>query len=400
MRTNLQIIAVIPARGGSKGIPRKNVRPLAGKPLIAHTIESARQSKNITRIIVSTDDPEIVTISEQYGAEVIWRPAEISGDTTSSESALLHVLEHLKTAENYQPDLIVFLQCTSPLTSPEDIDGTIRVLLDEDADSAFTATPFHYFLWKEDMNGEAIGINHDKCARLMRQEREPQYIETGAVYVMRTEGFLKAKHRFFGKTVMHITPSERRWEIDEPIDFRVAEVLMQEQRQRQNLQALPNPISGLVMDFDGVFTDNRVVVFQDGREAILCDRGDGLGLDRLKQSGLPLLVLSTEKNSVVQARCEKLGIPCQHGISDKIGILKEWVRKNSLNSAGIIYVGNDINDLPCLTYVGCSVAVGDAYLEVKASARLVLSSHGGQGAIRELAELIMQRLNENTICQM
>jgi len=390
----MRIAAIIPARGGSKGIPRKNVRLLAGEPLIAHTIESARQSKNITRVIVSTDDPEIAAVSGQYGAEVVWRPAEISGDTASSETALLHVLDYLKTVENYQPDLIVFLQCTSPLTSPEDIDGTVQALLDEDADSAFAATSFHYFLWKKSQNGEAVGINHDKRARPMRQEREPQYIETGAIYVMRTEGFLKAKHRFFGKTVMHITPPERRWEIDDPVDFRVAEVLMQNQRQRQNLQALPSPISGLVMDFDGVFTDNRVFVFQDGREAVLCDRGDGLGLDRLRRSGLPLLVLSTERNSVVQARCEKLDIPCQQGLSDKIIVLKEWIKKNNLNPSGIIYVGNDVNDLPCLRYVGCGVAVGDAYPEVKASARFVLSSYGGKGAIRELTDLIIQQLKE------
>lgn len=384
-------IAIIPARGGSKGIPRKNVRLLAGKPLIAHTIECAQQSKNITRAIVSTDDPEIVAISRQYGAEVVWRPAAISGDTASSETALLHVLEHLKTTENCQPDLIVFLQCTSPLTAPEDIDGTVQVLLDEGADSAFTATPFHYFLWNKNQSGEAVEINHDKCVRPMRQEKEPQYVETGAVYVMRTEGFLRAKHRFFGKTVMHITPPERRWEIDEPVDFRVAEVLMQEQRRRQNLQALPSRISGLVMDFDGVFTDNRVIVFQDGREAVLCDRGDGLGLDRLKQLGLPLLVLSTEKNSVVQTRCEKLGISCQQGVSDKIVAIKYWIKKNNLNPSEVIYVGNDINDLACIQYVGCGVAVGDAYPKVKMSAQITLTAPGGKGAIRELCDLIIRR---------
>ena len=125
-----------------------------------------------------------------------------------------------------------------------------------------------------------------------------------------------------------------------------------------------------------------------------------MGLDRLKRSGLPLLVLSTEKNSVVQARCEKLGIPCRQGISDKVSVLNEWLKENNINPSGIIYVGNDINDLPCLRSVGCGVAVGDAYPEVKASARLVLSAHGGKGAIRELTELIIQRLEEDKICQM
>jgi len=140
----MKIIAIIPARGGSKGIPKKNIQLLAGKPLISYTIDTAWHSEKITRVIVSTDDHEIAAVSKQYGAEVVWRPANISGDTASSEAALLHVLEHLKTTEYYQPDLIIFLQCTSPLTTHEDIDGTIQTLLDEDADSAFTATPFHY----------------------------------------------------------------------------------------------------------------------------------------------------------------------------------------------------------------------------------------------------------------
>lgn len=389
-----EILGIIPARGGSKAIPQKNVRLLAGKPLITYTIESAQRSKYISRVIVSTDDPGIAAISRQYGAEVVLRPAELSDDTASSESALLHTLEFLKTTENYRPYLIAFLQCTSPLVSPEDIDGTIQSLLNKNADSAFTATPSHYFLWSRGQNGEAIEINHDKRVRPMRQGKEPQYVETGAAYVMHTEGFLQAKHRFFGKTIMHITPPRRHWEIDEPIDLKIAETLMQEQREQQRLSMLPSPISGLVMDFDGVFTDNRVVVFQDGKEAVFCDRGDGLGLDQLKKSGLPLLVLSTEKNSVVRARCEKLGISCQQGVSNKIRTLKEWIEEGNLNPSGIIYVGNDINDLPCMKYVGCGVAVGDAYPEVKASSRIILSSYGGKGAIRELTELIMQGLEE------
>ena len=392
VKEGMKSIGIIPARGGSKGITRKNIRPLAGEPLIAHTIKCARGAKTITRVIVSTDDPEIASISEQYGAEVVWRPSEISGDDASSEPALLHVLEHLKATENYEPDLIVFLQCTSPLTSPEDIDETVNNLLENDADSAFTVTPFHYFLWKQDQNGEAIGINHDKSVRLMRQEREPQYLETGSVYAMRTKGFLSKKYRFFGKTVMNVTPPERRWEIDDPIDFKVAELLMQEQKVHKHNQALPDPILGLVMDFDGVFTDNKVIVFQDGREAVVCDRGDGLGIDRLKELGIHLLVLSAERNSVVQARCEKLGIPYQHNIKDKLSSLQEWIKKNKLPPSGIIFIGNDVNDLGCMDYVGCGVAVGDAYPEVKASANIILTATGGNGAIRELCDLIMGRL--------
>ena len=225
------IIAIIPARGGSKGILRKNLRELCGKPLIVHTIEGAVATPSITRVIVSTDDEEIGTISARTGAEVIWRPKEISGDLASSESALLHVLDYLRNNESYEPDLVVFLQCTSPLALPKDIDGTVHALIKENADSALSVTPFHYFLWRRDEFGNATGINHDKEFRPLRQEREPQFLETGAVYVMRTQGFREAKHRFFGRTAMYVMPWERCLEIDDPIDIRIAEILLGERVQ-------------------------------------------------------------------------------------------------------------------------------------------------------------------------
>jgi len=225
-----EILAIIPARGGSKGIPMKNIYPLAGKPLLAYNIESARATPSINRVVVSTDHEEIAKVAQQFGAEVVWRPTEISGDAATSESALRHVIQHLKESENYFPDLIVFLQCTSPLTLAEDMEGTIQALLTNNADSALSVTPFHYFLWGYDKNGEVMAINHDKYVRPRRQDRDPQYVETGAVYVMRTEGFLKANHRFFGKIAMYHMPTERRLEIDDPVDMEVAEVLLRHRR--------------------------------------------------------------------------------------------------------------------------------------------------------------------------
>lgn len=390
----MEILAIIPARGGSKSIPRKNIRLLAGHPLIAHTIIQARQSCLVNRVAVSTDDPEIAQVAEQYGAEVIWRPAEISGDRASSESALLHALQHLQDIEDYSPDLLVFLQCTSPLTRAADIDGTIQALLDQQADTALAVTPFHYFLWKPVAEGGAEGINHDKRVRPLRQEREPQYLETGAVYVMRVSGFLQARHRFFGKTAFYITPLERRLEIDDPVDFAIAEALLADQRRQEQVAALPNPVQALVFDFDGVFTDNRVLVFQDGQEAVLCDRGDGWGIDQLKIINLPMLVLSTERNPVVQQRCTKLGLTCLHGYREKLSVLQVWLEEQGIPASQVVYLGNDVNDLPCLQAVGCGAAVQDAHPEVLAAARIVLSHPGGRGAIRELAELILASLHQ------
>ncbi|MCH7674594.1 acylneuraminate cytidylyltransferase family protein [candidate division KSB1 bacterium] len=222
----MSVLAIIPARGGSKEIPRKNVRLLAGKPLISRTIKCAQLAESVNRIVVSTDDPEIADISKQNGAEIIWRPANISDDSSSSEMALLHSLEYLQNQENFQPEILVFLQCTSPLTLPEDIDGTVNVLLKANADSAFAATPFHYFLWTHDKEGNPVGINHDQKVRLLRQNREPQFLETGAVYSMRAEGFKKVQHRFFGKIAIYVMPPDRCFEIDEPVDFIIAENLL------------------------------------------------------------------------------------------------------------------------------------------------------------------------------
>jgi CMP-N-acetylneuraminic acid synthetase len=225
----ISCLAIIPARGGSKGVPRKNVRLLAGQPLIAWTIQAAQQARQVTRVIVSTDDAEIAAVSRVCGAEVVIRPAEISGDTASSESALLHTLQHLRESENYRPELLAFLQCTSPLTSPQDIDGTISALLEQQADSALSATRFFHFLWRIDQTG-ACGINHDKRIRQRRQDREAEYLENGAVYVMRTEGFLAAQHRFFGKTAICEVAAEKSLEIDEPDDFAMAEMLLKRRR--------------------------------------------------------------------------------------------------------------------------------------------------------------------------
>jgi len=153
-------------------------------------------------------------------------------------------------------------------------------------------------------------------------------------------------------------------------------------------RCLPKPVTALVMDFDGVFTDNRVYVFQDGREAVACNRSDGLGLIRLRKLGLPMIVISTEENPVVSARCKKLGLSCRQGVDDKLMELKKWLAANRLDIRGVVYIGNDVNDLDCLNAVGCAVVPSDAWPEARAAADIVLRHPGGAGALRELCDLI------------
>ena len=377
-------LAIIPARGGSKGIPRKNVLPVAGRPLLEWTIRAALAARRVDRVVVSTDDPEIAAMARRSGSGVVDRPLEISGDSATSESALLHVLDHLRSVEGYEPDLVAFLQCTSPLTAPEDIDGTIDALIRDGADTALAVVPFHYFLWRAD----GTGINHEKRERQRRQDREPQYLEAGAVYVMKAEGFRSARHRFFGRTALYEMPGDRRWEIDDPIDLEVAEVLLRGRAALERRALLPDRLDALVFDFDGVFTDNRVTVLGEGQEAVVCDRGDGMGIEMLRKDGWPMLVLSKESHPIVRARCSKLKLECRHGLDDKLPTLRRWLEERGLSPERTIYVGNDVNDIPCLSAVGCPVVVADAHPEALRFARIVLQTPGGRGALRELADLI------------
>ncbi|HEX4351521.1 MAG TPA: HAD hydrolase family protein, partial [Polyangiales bacterium] len=240
----------------------------------------------------------------------------------------------------------------------------------------------------------AVGVNHDKRVRPRRQDREPEFIETGAVYAMRVAGFRAARHRFFGDTVMYEMPAERVCEIDESVDLEVAEVLLRQRARGHALSLLPRPIEALVMDFDGVLTDNRVWVDQDGRESVACSRGDGLGLELLRARGLPMLVLSKEKNSVVAARCRKLNLEYRQGIDAKLDVLRSFCRERAIALERTIYVGNDVNDLECLAAVGCGVAVADAHPIAKRQAGLVLQAPGGLGAVRELCDLILDQLSQ------
>lgn len=393
----MDCVAIIPARGGSKGVPRKNVRPLAGKPLLAHVVEQACRAKSLSRVLVSTDDLEIAQIATQFGAEVVERPAEFSGDTASSEAAVLHALDVLNLRHGEEPEITVMLQCTSPLTTAEDIDGTVGALLSADADTALAVTPFYHFLWRQAADGNAEGINHDKSFRLRRQDMEPQYLETGAVYAMRTSGFRTARHRFFGRTALYVMPPERVQEIDDPLDFAKAEVMIRARDRNALAARLPNRLAAIVLDFDGVFTDNRVLVTEIGEEAVLCDRSDGLGLEMLVRHGVQLLVLSKESNPVVSARCRKLNVECIQSLEDKKSTLFALAMARGYNLKEVIYVGNDQNDVACMMAVGCSVCPSDAHPSAQAAAAIILTNSGGRGAIRELCDLILERLDDGSL---
>ncbi|MCW4384975.1 acylneuraminate cytidylyltransferase [Salinibacterium sp. SYSU T00001] len=377
----MSVIAVVPARGGSKGIPGKNLRKVGGVPLVARAVLAARAAQRIDRVIVTTDDDEIDRVASAAGAEVIDRPAEIAGDTASSESALLHVIESLGEV----PDVLVMVQATSPFIDPGDLDAAVAEVMSGYRDCVFSGVETHEFLWRI-RGGGAEGVNHDALVRLPRQQREPEYRESGAFYAMRGSGFIEARHRFFGR--IGIVPVDARGalEIDtvEELDLACAIAPVWESH-----PSLPIDVDAVVTDFDGVHTDDRVVISADGVERVTVTRTDGMGVDLLRRAGVPVLILSTERNAVVSARARKLDVDVVQGARDKVVALWEWISARGLDPERVAYLGNDVNDLGCLASVGWPVAVADSHPDVLAAARLVLTSRGGHGAVRELADLVL-----------
>lgn len=382
---------MIPARGGSKGIPRKNLQRVGGVPLLGRAIASARAAQQIDRVVVSTDDSEIAAVAREWGAEVIDRPAELSTDVAGSEAALLHALAAFDSdaASSATVQVLVFIQATSPFIDPNDLDAAIERVVAGEADVAFSAVQSWGFLWRnatESGGGAgAVGINHDAAVRPRRQDREPEFLETGAFYVMRAEGFRAARHRFFGRTAPAFVPELHALEIDTREQLTMANTLAP-----LVTTALSIDVDAVVTDFDGVHTDDSAFVGHDGSEVVRVSRSDGMGVRLLREAGIPVLILSTETNPVVTARAKKLRVDVIQGSEDKVTALTDWARTRGIALDRIAYLGNDVNDLGCFARVGWPVAVPDAHPRVLTAARLILGRSGGDGAVRELAESVLQ----------
>ncbi len=404
-RERTEVLAIIPARGNSKSIPRKNIREFAGHPLIAFSIAAARQSQLVTRVIVSTDDPEIAEISKKYGAEVPFlRPADIAEDTTLDLPVFEHALRWLKLNENYSPEVVIQLRPTSPIRPKRMVDEAVSLLLEHpEADSVrgvVASGQNPYKMWKIDPRGtmqpllEVDGITEPYNAP--RQDLPATFWQTGHIDAIRPSSILE-KGSMSGDVILPLKINPIfTVDIDTLLDWQRAEATVLEGKldiiyPSPQKRKMPDNVTLLVMDFDGVLTDDRVWVDQDGKEMIAASRADGLGLERLrKHTNIKALVLSKETNRVVAARCKKNDLPVIQSVEDKPTTLEGLLKERGIDNEAVIYIGNDLNDLGCFPLVGYAVAPASAQLEVRKHADLVLQNNGGLGAIRELCEILIK----------
>lgn len=403
-----EVLAIIPARGGSKGIPGKNIRSFGGYPLIAFSIAAAKQSATVTRVIVSTDDKKIAEAARTFGAEVpFMRPAELAQDDTTDLPVFEHALRWLAENEGYHPDLVIQLRPTSPVRPRNCVDEAVALLnAHPEADSVRGVVPSGqnpYKMWHvEEKSGKMQplmtldGVREPYNAP--RQSLPPTFWQTGHIDVIRPTAILE-QHSMSGACILGFKIDPRfTVDLDKPSDWDAAEKLLfslggEVVWPGKARRSLPEKVELLVLDFDGVLTDNRVWVDEHGLERVAANRGDSYGLKLLRmKKNIPALVLSTEKNKVVAARCRKMEIESIQGVWDKAPALLELLKERGIDPAHVVYVGNDLNDLPCFPIVGFAAAPADAQPEVKQEADLVLSMRGGRGAVREMCDLLMEHL--------
>lgn len=399
-----EILAIIPARGGSKSIPKKNIRSFAGHPLLAYSIAAGLQSATVSRVLVSTDDPEIADIGRAYGAETPFiRPAELAMDSTPDLPVFKHALNWLEENEGYQPEIIVQLRPTTPLRPPSCVDQGVGLLLQhQKADSvrALVASGQNpYKMWKISADGFLKPLLDDgplEAYNLPRQDLPLTHWQTGHLDVFyRRVAF--EKESLTGDVIVPLVLDPMYTvDIDTELDWERAEWKllhgdMDVIRPGNQPRPLPERIELIILDFDGVMTDNRVWTNAKGEEWVAASRSDGLGIAQLRKEGFQFVVLSTEENPVVAARCNKLNLEYVQGIEDKASVLNNMLMEKGIRGENTIYLGNDVNDLACFSIVGSAFVVADAHPKVKREADFVLQSPGGYGAVRELCDLILEK---------
>lgn len=226
-------LAIIPARAGSKGIVGKNIRLLCGKPLIAWSIEAAIRSRSVDRVVVSTDCEKIAQVAREYGAETPFlRPDEISGDTATTESALLHCISWLEQHEGYVPDYVTLLQATSPIRAVGSVDHAFDLLREKSANSLLSVSEFWHFLWESKQRPKA---SYDFNNRPRRQDiklEDLKFKENGSIYITERRQLELSGNRLSGKLALHEMPDEESFEIDTDLDWLIVEAILAERLKR------------------------------------------------------------------------------------------------------------------------------------------------------------------------
>lgn len=379
--------AFIPVRGGSKSIPLKNIRIINGQPLIYWTAKAASMCKYIDTVYVATDSDVIKDIVLAFNlpkVTVIGRDAQTATDTASTESAMLDF------ASKYDFDNIVLIQATSPLLTAEDLDGGFCEYMKEGTDSVLSVVPQKRFNWRVNEEGYAAPDNYDYMHRPRRQDFDGYLTENGAFYITSRERLLATGNRISGNIRAYEMPEDTFFEIDEPADFEIIEALMKK-RMHKDMASQGSRIKLFLTDSDGCLTDGGMYYSAQGDAMKRFNAKDGMGISLLRENGIITGIVTGENSEIVRRRALKLNMNEVHlGIKDKLVCVKEICSRLGVSLSETAYVGDDINDIDVLKVVGYPFSVANAEEEVKQYACFISQRTGGNGAIRDIAQKILE----------
>ena len=381
-------VAFIPVRGGSKSIPLKNIRPICGRPLVYWTVKAACGCKAIDKVYIATDSEEIRKTVGNFGfekAEVIGRSAESASDTASTESAMLEF------AEKYDFDNIALIQATSPLLRSEDLDKGFADLDSDGADSVLSVVRQKRFNWTTDDRGFAVPANYRPEARPRRQEFDGYLVENGAFYITSRKLLLETGVRISGRIKAVEMSEDSYFEIDEQSDWVIIEGLMKKNGLEESVPQIPE-IRMFLTDCDGCLTDGGMYYSENGDELKKFNTRDGMGIKLLRERGILTGILTGENVELNVRRAEKLKIDIlEPACTDKLGTARKLCEKYNIPLENVCYIGDDLIDMELLKAAGFSAAPSDAAKAAKEAAGYITEAPGGAGAIREVAEMILEK---------
>lgn len=379
-------VAFIPVRGGSKSIPMKNIREIAGKPLVYWALKAASECGDIDRVYVSTDSNRIKEVVENLEVDkvtVIGRSRDTASDTASTESAMLEF------AEKYEFDNIVLVQATSPLLTSDDLDGGFLEYNLRETDSVLSVVRQKRFQWKTGNDGLVVPLNYDILHRPRRQEFSGFLIENGAFYITSRNLLLKSRSRISGRIRAYEMDEVTYLEIDEPSDWEIIENYLKNRIKKMDVK-LPD-IKLFLTDCDGCLTDGGMYYSEKGDELKRFNTLDGMGMQLLQKKGILTGIITGEKSELAYRRSRKLKVDIyEENVQDKLTIVRQICDKYGFSMQNIAYLGDDINDLDVIKAVGFGCSVQNGVYEVKKAAMYITQKAGGSGAIREVADLLIK----------
>lgn len=385
----MKTVAFIPVRGGSKSIPLKNIKLLAGKPLVYWTVRAACSCAAIDQVYIATDSGNIKETVESFkkGGEaalfdkavVIGRSAASASDTASTESAMLEF------AETVEFETIALIQATSPLLRETDLDRGFAAYAEAGTDSVLSVVRQKRFHWALNESGFAYPTNYDVFHRPRRQEFDGYLVENGAFYITSKKRLLSTKNRVSGNIKTVEMSEDTFFEIDEPSDWTVIEALMQ---RNGIVTACRIPeIKLFLTDCDGCLTDGGMYYSEYGDELKKFDTRDGMAFALLRKRGILTGIITGENVELNRRRAEKLKVDFyEAGCIDKAAAVERICAREGIALENVAYVGDDVNDLDVIKMVGLGCCPADADESIKRNAKYIATVGGGHGAIRDIVK--------------